>query len=171
MALLRLMLQMSNQSQWHHDTYLLSSLSRDLNSIPFLSHCTKNLRSKIFPWATDIWNLTFQDFNNICCLKEAWVVQLVQHLPLACIMISGSWDRALHGAPCSVGGSVSPSPSAPPPPICARALSLKLINKCNLKKKNICCLNTFLCAKYCVVTYILSFNHYYIKEGLWLLVV
>ena len=56
----------------------------------------------------------------------AWVAQSVKHLPLAQVMISGSWDQSPHQAPCSVlsGESASPSPSASPP-----ALSLSLTNK------------------------------------------
>ena len=33
----------------------------------------------------------------------AWVTQSVTHLPLAPVMILGSWDQALHQAPCSMG--------------------------------------------------------------------
>ena len=40
-----------------------------------------------------------------------WVAQSVKHLPLAQVMIPGSWDQVLCWAPHSVE-SVSPSPSA-----------------------------------------------------------
>ena len=33
---------------------------------------------------------------------DAWVAQSVKHLPLAQVMILGSWDRAPCWAPCSV---------------------------------------------------------------------
>ena len=51
----------------------------------------------------------------------AWVAQSIKHLPSAQVMISGSWDRALHWAPCS---AESASPSAPPT-TCECPLSLK----------------------------------------------
>jgi len=54
----------------------------------------------------------------------AWVAQMVKHLPLAQVMIPGSWD----GAPAwgSLLGGEPASPSTVPP---ACALSLYQINK------------------------------------------
>ena len=51
---------------------------------------------------------------------SAPVAQLVKYLPLAQVMISGSWVGAPHQAPCSVGSLLLSLPAAPP----ARALSL-----------------------------------------------
>ena len=55
---------------------------------------------------------------------DAWVAESVKHLPLAQIMIPGSWD----GAPCR-GSLLSGEPASPSatPPACA--LFLKYINK------------------------------------------
>ena len=39
-----------------------------------------------------------------------WVAQSVKHLPLAQVMILGSWDPAAHGALCSVGSLLLPLP-------------------------------------------------------------
>ena len=36
------------------------------------------------------------------CVLGTWVAQSVGGLPLAQVMISWSWDRALHWAPCKV---------------------------------------------------------------------
>ena len=38
--------------------------------------------------------------------RDTWVAQSVKHLPSAQVMISGSWDGALHQAPCSVGSLI-----------------------------------------------------------------
>ena len=38
------------------------------------------------------------------------VAQLVKRLPLAQVMIPGSWDQAPHQAPCSVGSQLLPFP-------------------------------------------------------------
>ena len=38
----------------------------------------------------------------------AWVAQSVKHLTSAQVMIRGSWDRALHQAPCSTGSPLLP---------------------------------------------------------------
>ena len=35
--------------------------------------------------------------------RGAWVAQSVKRLPSTQVMILGSWDQALHHAPCSVG--------------------------------------------------------------------
>ena len=42
--------------------------------------------------------------------QGAWVAQSVNHLTLAQVMISGSWDLALHQAPCSEGSLLLPLP-------------------------------------------------------------
>ena len=39
-----------------------------------------------------------------------WVAQSVKHLPSAQVMIPGSWDGALHWAPCSPGSLLLPLP-------------------------------------------------------------
>ena len=44
--------------------------------------------------------------------RGAWVAQSVKRLPLGQVMIPGSWDQALHWAPCSAGRLASPFPSA-----------------------------------------------------------
>ena len=49
----------------------------------------------------------------------ARVAQLVRYLPLAQVMISGSWHRALHWAPCLAGSLLLPL-------LPAHALSLSL---------------------------------------------
>lgn len=65
-------------------------------------------------------------FENV--VGDTWVSQLAKHLPLAQIMILGSWDQA----PCGGGGSrlsrvsASSSLSAPPTPF-VLSLSLKEI--------------------------------------------
>ncbi|VCW77697.1 unnamed protein product, partial [Gulo gulo] len=38
-----------------------------------------------------------------CDTLSTWVAQSVKRLPPAQVMTPGSWDRALHWAPCSVG--------------------------------------------------------------------
>ena len=40
--------------------------------------------------------------------RGTWVAQSVKHLPSAQIMILGSWNRALHWAPCSERGLLLP---------------------------------------------------------------
>ena len=57
--------------------------------------------------------------------RGAWVAQLVKHLPLAQVMIPGSWNRAPESVSLLSGESASPH-SAPPP---APALSVSQINK------------------------------------------
>jgi len=42
--------------------------------------------------------------------RDAWVAQSVKHLPLAQVMIPGSWDGALHPAPCSAESLLLPLP-------------------------------------------------------------
>ena len=62
-------------------------------------------------------------------MRGTWVAQWVKPLPLAQVMISGSWDRAPHRALCSTG-SLLPSLSA-----YLSAYLWSLSNKWNLKKK------------------------------------
>ena len=56
--------------------------------------------------------------------RGAWVAQSVKCLPSAQVIISGSWDRALHQRSLFNRESASPSASALPP-----AHSLCLSNK------------------------------------------
>ena len=51
----------------------------------------------------------------------AWVAQSAERLPLAQVMIPGSWDRALCQAPCSVGSLLLLLPLFFPP-TCAQTL-------------------------------------------------
>ena len=53
------------------------------------------------------------------------MAQSVKHLPLAQVMISGSWDQVLHWAPCSAGSLLLPLPL----PSLVISLSLCKINK------------------------------------------
>ena len=48
---------------------------------------------------------------------SAWVAQSVKHLPLAQLMISGSWDRAPHQALCSARSLLLPLPLSLPFPL------------------------------------------------------
>ena len=63
-----------------------------------------------------------------CAVKTlalgTWVAQLVKRLPLAQIMISGSWDGAPGQVPCSEGSLLLPLPL----PSLAPALILSQIN-------------------------------------------
>ena len=52
------------------------------------------------------------------------MAQLVERLPWAQVMISGSWDQVLHQAPCVAGSLLLPLPAAPL--ACALSLSLTL---------------------------------------------
>ena len=58
--------------------------------------------------------------------RGIWVAQSVKHLPLTQVMIQGSWDWALHQAPCSAE-SVSPSSPCSSPCLCTLVLSLSQI--------------------------------------------
>ena len=89
----------------------------------------------IFTHSTDTENLctkhsskhleSISDCNKIHkVLWCAWVAQSFKHMPLAQVMISGSYDRATHGAPCSVEVASSCLSASPP----AHALSLSQIN-------------------------------------------
>ena len=67
-------------------------------------------------------------------MRGAWVAQWVKPLPLAQVMISGSWDRVPHRALCSAG-SLLPSLSLPASTsTCDFSLSNKYIKslKCKL---------------------------------------
>ena len=59
--------------------------------------------------------------------------QSVKCLPAAQVMISRSWDRAPHGAPCSVGNLLLPLPLLLPPQVLS--LSLSLLNKNKIFEK------------------------------------
>ena len=67
-----------------------------------------------------------QKTNNPIKIGPKWgtcVAQPVKHLPSAQVMIPGSWDRAPHWAPCSVGSLLLPLPL---PLSAASSLSLSL---------------------------------------------
>ena len=68
------------------------------------------------------------DFRGTC------VAQLVKHLPLAQVMIHGSWNRVPHQAPCSVESLLLPFSVPLPLPLLMLVLSclLSQINKYNL---------------------------------------
>ena len=58
--------------------------------------------------------------------RGAWVAQWVKPLPSAQVMISGSWDRVPHRAPCSAGSLLPPLLSLPASlPTCDLSLSNK----------------------------------------------
>ena len=61
------------------------------------------------------------------------MVQSVKLLPLAQVMIPGSWDGVPRQVPCSVGEPASPSPFAPH----AGLLSLSLSNKEKILQKSV----------------------------------
>ena len=52
-------------------------------------------------------------------VRGTWVAQLVKHMPSAQVMISGSWDQALHWAQCSMGSLLLLLP------LCSLSLFLK----------------------------------------------
>ena len=54
--------------------------------------------------------MTIQIHTDMCNSEGTWVAQLVKHLPLAQVMIPGSWDQALHPAPFSAGSLLLPFP-------------------------------------------------------------
>ena len=56
--------------------------------------------------------------------RDAWVAQSVKCLPLAQIMILGSWDQALNPASCSVENLLLPLLLLLPLFVLARSLSL-----------------------------------------------
>ena len=74
--------------------------------------------------------------NSILWMKEmnlgrsTWVAQSGKHLTLAQVMISRSWDRALHQAPkwalCSAGSLLLPLPLPSPLLTCSCSFSLSL---------------------------------------------
>ena len=57
------------------------------------------------------------------------MAQSVKHLPLAQVIISGSWDPALLLTPCSARSLLLPFPLPAAPPACA--LSNKVFLKIN----------------------------------------
>ena len=59
-------------------------------------------------------------------MRGTWVAQLVKHLPLAQVMVPGSWDQVQHRAAYSVGSLLFPFPLPASPPTCAHSLSLSL---------------------------------------------
>ena len=71
----------------------------------------------------DISALKFSKDNKDEEGRGAWVAQSVKHLPSAQLIITGSWDRAHHRAPCSVGSLLLPLPLLLP--LLVLALSLK----------------------------------------------
>ena len=89
-------------------SFPLSTLERD-EKAGLLTYCPKDLQEPI--------NIGWTEIG-----LGAWVAQSIKHLPSAQVMIPGSWDRALHQAPCSVGGLLLPLPL--PNPL-AHALSLR----------------------------------------------
>ena len=56
---------------------------------------------------------------------STWLAPWVKHLPLVGVMILGSWDQALYGAPCSAGSLLLPLPLPAHAPACALSLSYK----------------------------------------------
>ena len=52
--------------------------------------------------------LVSQGFFNTQVLRGVWVAQSVKRLPLALVIILGSWDQALCWTPCSVGYLLHP---------------------------------------------------------------
>ena len=71
--------------------------------------------------------VSIQDVRRLYKMQVpgAWVAQAVKHLPLAWVMISGSWDQVLHRAPCSEGRPLLPLPL----PLCLLVLSHELFLK------------------------------------------
>ena len=67
----------------------------------------------------------------------AWVAQSVKLLPLAQVMIPGSWNWAQHQGPCSAGSLFLPLPLLLSPFLLSHSLiiSLKLISKKSFLKK------------------------------------
>ena len=65
------------------------------------------------------------------------MAQSVKHLPLAQVVISGSWNQVPHWALCSAGSLLLPLPLSLPL-IMLLSLSLSLINTKSLKRKIFC---------------------------------
>ena len=57
-----------------------------------------------------LMHLCFIFIEFKCFLRGTWVAQVVKCLPWARVMISGSWDRAPHVAPCLAGSLLLPFP-------------------------------------------------------------
>ena len=68
--------------------------------------CYSPTKFQIYHLIFDIGPLFQLDFK-IQLYRGTRVVQLVKHLPLAQIMLSGSWDGALSQASCSQGACFS----------------------------------------------------------------
>ena len=71
--------------------------------------------------------------NKDTLLWGAQVAQSVKRLPLAQVMILGSWDGVSHQAPCSAGSLLLALPLPTTPPACALSLSNKYIKSFFLK--------------------------------------
>ena len=69
-----------------------------------------------------------------CQIWATWVSQSVRHLPLAQIVVSGSWDWALHSDPWSAESLLLPV-FCPSPLL---VLALSQINKIKIFKKKSC---------------------------------
>ena len=63
--------------------------------------------------------------QNIYTEKSTWVAQLGEHLPLAQVMISDSWDQALHWVLCLAGSLRLPLPLPLTLLVLSHSLSLK----------------------------------------------
>ena len=76
-------------------------------------------------WTKDINRLFVEEEIKVVAKRGTWMAQLVEHLPLAQVMILGSWNGAPPQVSCSVGSLLLPFPL--PPPLCS--CSCSLINK------------------------------------------
>ena len=85
---------------------------------------------------------------NRCLTRSAWVALWVGHLPLAQVIIPGTWDQALHGAPCSSGSLLLPLPWPLHP---THVHTLSQIKKILKKKKNRCLTRLELLAAWVIV--------------------
>ena len=102
----------------------------------------------------------------MCCPGwGTWVAQPIKHLPLAQVMILGSWDRAPCWAPCSTRNLLLPLLSH-----CSCSRSLSQINKKVLKRKD---LTSLIMGFLCICVYMHIHIHIYIhtqaypKSCLW----
>ena len=89
-----------------HTHITTTHIKRDNNSITPGSHApsqaglpgTTKLTSVMFEWFCLLLSVISRESE-----RGAWVAWWVGHPAWAQVMISGSWDRALRWAPCSVG--------------------------------------------------------------------